>query len=335
MKMLAPDLRGRNVLVAGGAGFVGSAIVIELLKLGSNVVVYDNFLHGHRQHLDEVKERIEIVAGDILDPWRLSETMRKHDIEFVIDCVGDTYVPTVYDMPGRFIDINIKGTFNLLMACKEKVKRILYVSSTEVYGEARSKFMNESHPFWPGNTYAVTKLAADHLCRTLSEEQKIPVVIGRIFNSYGPRETEPYVVPEIICQLDKKDVLHLGNIKARRDFTYVHDTADALIKTLCSGLPDGDSVNIGSGIAYSVEEIAKKLMSIMGKSDAAIVIDEKRLRVHDIEYFCCDNTKLRKYTGWSPTVNIEEGLRLTVDWYRKHGSKWCWEDWVEGTLMMR
>jgi nucleoside-diphosphate-sugar epimerase len=161
------------------------------------------------------------------------------------------------------------------------------------------------------------------------------VVIARIFNAYGPRETEPYVVPEIIAQLDRGDTIHLGNLKAQRDFTYVHDTARALMALMVADVPSGTAVNVGSGVAYSVEDIARRLAVVMEKPEARIVSEQRRLRRYDINLFRSDSTMLRQLTGWSPQVPLDDGLRRTVAWFRSHGHRWTWEDFVDETTMYR
>ena len=330
------DFRGKTVLVAGGAGFVGSAMVRELLEDEARVVVYDNFLHGTLENLREVLNEIDVVSGDVLDCWRISDTFKKFKVEYVFNCVGDTYVPAAYDVPRRFFSINVEGNLNLLTATKQfGVKRMLYVSSTEVYGESETDQVSEDSALAPLNTYAVSKTASDRLCFTFHQEHGTPVVIARIFNTYGPRETEPYVIPEIITQLDKSNVVELGNYKAERDFNYVHDTARWLIDLLRSDVPDGEAVNVGSGRVYSVEWLAKTIARIMDVDDLKIVQSPNRIRRLDIERFCCDNSRLKKYIDASPKVDIEDGLQQTVDWFRANGRRWSWEAFVDGTSVLR
>ena len=330
------DLTGRVVMVAGGAGFVGSAIVRELLREGSTVVCYDNYLHGHPAHVAGIAGPLTVIHGDVQDDWSLFKALRDHHVEYIIDCVGDTFVPTAYTMPERFFDINVGGTLHVLRAVQAlSIKRIVYVSSTEVYGDARSVKCTEESLLNPVNTYAVSKAAADRLCHTYYLEHGVPVVIARIFNCYGPRETEPYVIPEIIAQLNRGPRIALGNIKAERDFTFVHDTAKALISVLTSDVPNGEVVNIGSDTSYSVEWLARKLAEIMEVEPLQIVADPARFRRRDIDRFRCDNTKLRKYTDWKPVVGIDEGLKITVDWFLANGARWSWENFVDGTAIYR
>jgi nucleoside-diphosphate-sugar epimerase len=192
--------------------------------------------------------------------------------------------------------------------------------------------MDERHPLAPINTYAVSKLAADRMCFTFHHEHGVPVVIARIFNAYGPRETQPYVIPEIITQLDKSPVLELGNVDAERDFTYVSDTAKALIATMISDVPAGEAVNIGSNQSYSVRDLVARIARIMGRESYEIRTDPKRLRRFDIMRFQCDYSRLHAATGWRPSVAIDDGLKRTVDWFMTHGRRWSWENWVDGTL---
>jgi nucleoside-diphosphate-sugar epimerase len=212
-------------------------------------------------------------------------------------------------MPDRFFDINVGGTLHLLRAMQAlRLKRMVYISSTEVYGEIDAKCTEETH-FNPFNTYAVSKAAADRLCYTYHVEHDVPVIIARIFNCYGPRETEPYVIPEIISQLNRGPRIALGNINAERDFTFVHDMANALISVLVSDLPNGEAINVGSDTGYTVECIAQKLAEIMQVRPLQIVSDPARFRRRDVQRFRCDNTKLLNVPIGSPPWELTKGSR--------------------------
>jgi len=313
-------------MVAGGAGFVGSALVRELLDHGTKVVCYDNYFHGDPRHLDCVSGPLKVVQGDVLDLARLVSVLKEESVEYIVDCVGDTFVPTAYNTPQRFLDINVQGTFNVLMAAMTcGINRTLYVSSAEVYGDSQETLLSENAQLNPVNTYAVSKLAADRLCFTLHVEHGIPVVIARIFNCYGPRETHPYIIPEIISQLCKNRLLYLGNLQARRDLTYVDDTARALVAILEADIRNGEAINVGSGTLYSVEWLAYELAEIMGVGSPEIQQVPRRLRRLDIDHFQCDNRKLLQYTRWEPRISIREGLNRTVAWFRSNGCHWIWE----------
>ncbi len=319
------ELRNKIVMVAGGAGFIGSALIRELLAYGVRVVSYDNYLHGRPSNLEGLTGPLTIVQGDVSDRPQLIQTLETYNVDYIINCIGDPFVPTAYKKPQRSFDVNLYSTLALLMAAKSCcVKRILHVSSWEVYGANASPKLSEEMPLNPLNTYAVSKLAADRLCFTSYLEHGLPIVIARPFNCYGPRETHPYIVPEIITQLNRGNILYLGNPSAERDLTYVHDTARALIAVLESDVPNGEVINIGSDITVSIGELAYMVADIMEVPNLEIKPYEQRFRRSDNDRSRCDNTKLRRYTHWSPQVEIEAGLRRTVSWVRKNGNQWSW-----------
>jgi len=195
-----------------------------------------------------------------------------------------------------------------------------------VYGATSEQRISERAALNPLNTYAVSKAAADRLSYTFYLEHALPVVIARLFNCYGPRETHPYVIPEIIAQLARGSVVGLGNLSARRDFTYVHDAARALIALSMCSIPDGQTVNVGSDVSYSVDWLTKVIATQMQVERPQIHRRSARLRRCDIDSFRCDNTQLRRLTGWEPEVDMVEGLRRTIAFYIARERRWSWEE---------
>jgi len=185
--------------------------------------------------------------------------------------------------------------------------------------------MDENHPLRPCSTYAVSKLAADRLCYSLYKEQDLPIIILRLFNTYGPRETHPYIIPELITQLDRGNRLKLGNVKARRDLTYVGDAVRGTIALMkCDGAV-GEVVNLGQGRDWSVEELAQIISRLMGRRSIQVEVEKARLRPVDVELLNCNYFKAMILFDWRPQVSLEEGLRRTIEWFRQNGNRWVWE----------
>jgi nucleoside-diphosphate-sugar epimerase len=319
------DLRGKKVMVTGGAGFIGSTLVRELVREGAKVIVFDIFSSGDMQNLKGLEDRIKVIKGDITSK-NFRNILEKSGAEYVFNLAAEPYIPHCYNRPLRFFEVNANGALNVLFASKHVgVKKIIQYSTSEVYGSAKYVPMDEDHPTLPLSTYAVSKLATDRLCYTLHHEQKIPVVILRQFNVYGPRETQPYIIPEIITQLSKSNKLRLGNIKARRDLTYVEDAARGAIALMKKDGTEGQVYNMGTGKDWSVKQMAEAIGKLMGHYKIKIEIDKTRLRPLDVSVLRCDSSKMRKLTGWKPTVSFEDGLKNTIDDFESHGRVWLWE----------
>jgi len=319
------ELTGKQIMVTGGAGFIGSTLVRELLKEKARVLVYDNFVSGDRANLKEVEDQVQILEGDILDPG-LSEILRQHRVDCVFNLAAEPYIPHCYDHPRKFFEVNATGAMNVMLACRRAgVSRMLQYSSSEVYGSAQYVPMDEHHPLAPCSTYAVSKLAADRLCYSLHKEQGLPIIILRQFNTYGPRETHPYIIPELITQLSGSNRLKLGNIKARRDLTYVDDAARGSVELMKCDQAVGQVVNLGQGQDWSVEELALTIARLMGHEQVDMEVEQVRLRPMDVQRLNCSYFKAMTLFGYRPQISLEEGLRRTIEWYRQNDHRWVWE----------
>ncbi|MFQ5885009.1 MAG: NAD-dependent epimerase/dehydratase family protein [Thermoplasmata archaeon] len=319
------NLNGRTVLVTGGGGFIGSALARELLQEKANVVVLDNFVTGDMENLAQIRGSIGVIEGDVRDP-NLQTTLIQNNIDYVFHLAAEPYIPHCYDRPRRFFEVNAYGTLNVMLACKKAcVERVLHYSTSEVYGTAKYVPMDENHPTLPASTYAVSKLAADRLCHTLHHEHEIPVIIMRQFNTYGPRETHPYIIPELIAQLVKTNKLKLGNVRASRDLTYVEDAVKAAVSLMKCDEAVGNVINVGYGKDCSVEELANILGGLTGSNGIEIEVQKNRLRPLDVERLQCDRSYVSELTGWEPTTTLKEGLKRTIEWFRENNSSWIWE----------
>lgn len=319
------NYQNKKVFVTGGAGFIGSTLVRELLSEGASVVVYDNFASGSMQNLSGVEGNLKIIKGDILDK-DLAKTIEDNEIDLLFNLAAEPYIPHCYDRPTRFFEVNANGAMNVMLSAKKAgVHRIVQYSTSEVYGTAVQVPMDEYHPTLPCSTYSVSKLAADRLCFTLFHEQGVPVIILRQFNVYGPRETHPYVIPEIITQLSRSNKLKLGNISSRRDFTYVTDAAHGVMELMKHKNAEGEVFNMGSGKDMTIEEIASVIAELMGFESIDITTEKARFRPLDVILLQCNYFKMHRLTGWKPTVSFEDGLKKTIQDYKDNNNQWLWE----------
>ncbi len=314
--MIAKNVKDLPVLVTGGAGFIGSELTRQLVESGAKVTVLDNFTSGKEQYLEGLAVRV--VKGDVCDKRTAANSTK--DQKVVYHLAALPFIPDSYVSPEEFFRVNVEGSITLMSEAirSESVERFVYLSSSEVYGSAQTIPMNEDHPTRPQSTYAVSKLAADRAVFTIHKEQDFPVVIMRLFNSYGPNITQPYIIPEITIQLLERDgYLRLGNVESSRDFTFVQDSARAIILAATSKQTIGEVINVGSGKEIKIADLANLIAKILGKR-FTLASDISRLRPFDVERLVCDNSKAKSLLGWKPEVALNEGLRQTVDWIRRN-----------------
>lgn len=306
-------LKGRRILVTGGAGFIGSEVVKQLCKLEGDVTVFDNFSSGKIEYIKKYDD-IRVVKGDICDDEVILNALK--DQEMVIHLAALPFIPDCYHHPDEFFKVNAMGTVNMMRESirSETVEKFIHVSSSEVYGTARYIPMDEEHPTLPHSTYAVSKLAADRAVFAMHKEHDFPAVIIRPFNSYGPNITQPYIIPEIALQLlSANDHVQLGNVESSRDLTYVEDTARGIIMALTNKNAIGETINLGSCREIKILDLVFLMAKLLGKQ-VKVKRDSTRFRPYDVERLVCDYTKAKKILGWEPQVSLEEGLKRTIEW---------------------
>lgn len=312
---IAEALRTKEVLLTGGCGFIGSEVAKQLSSIGAKVTVFDNLSSGKEEYIHGLPN-VELIRGDLTDEAAVKSAVENK--EFILHLAALPFIPDSYYYPKDFFDVNVNGTINLALAGK-KIKRFIYVSSSEVYGSARYTPMDENHPLIPQSTYSVSKLAGERVIYTIHKEHDLAAVIIRPFNSFGPNITQPYIIPEITAQIvqGNKEV-NLGNIHSKRDFTFVSDTARAILLSLVAEGIVGETINIGSERAVTIKDLVKLIAAILSK-EVSITIDPSRIRPSDVETLVCDYSKASRLLDWHPTVSIKEGLEITIGWALKNG----------------
>ena len=309
------NLKNKEILVTGGCGFIGSEIVKQLSQIGANVTIIDNLSSGKEKYIQGLSN-VKLIIADLLDNDAVKSAVK--DKEYVINNAALPFIPDSYYIPKKFFDVNVNATISLALAVikEKKAKRFVHISSSEIYGTARYKPMDENHHTIPQSTYAVSKLAGERVIFTMHKEHNLPAVIIRPFNSFGPNITQPYIIPEIIRQMEKSDVIKLGNVNAKRDLTYVTDTARVIILSLVKEGVIGEVINIGSQRSYSIKDLVSLISEIMGKK-VSIKVDPSRFRPYDVDTLICNYERATKLLGWKPEITVKEGLEKTIEWAKK------------------
>ena len=311
-------LSGRRVLVTGAAGFIGSHLSDRLAET-CDLVLVDDFSVGVRSNLARLEGRrnVRVVEADVTDRERMLEVVDGVDVVFhlAISCLR-----TSLGNPVLSHDVNAGGTLSVCLAAREAgVERLLYVSSSEVYGSAQSVPMSEAHPCNPTTVYGASKLAGEAYALALWRSYDLPVSVVRPFNTYGPRE--PYrgaraeVIPRfILCLEAGKSPVIYGDGSQTRDFTFVDETVDGIVLAAeCDELV-GDVVNVACGREASIRRVAELLSTLLGRTD--LLADFADPRPGDVARHFADVGKARRLLGFEPRVDLETGLERTIAWFR-------------------
>ncbi len=312
------DLVGRKILVIGGAGFIGSHLVDELVKTDAGeIVVYDNFSRGTRENLTDglrdPRVRIFELGGDITQPDLLSEAMRGVDGVFHLAAL---WLLHCHDYPRSAFEVNVKGTFNVLEACvANSVKRLVYSSSASVYGDAVEIPMTEDHVYNNRTFYGATKIAGEHMSRAMSQRYGLPYVGLRYMNVYGPRQDYKgayiAVIMKVLDHLEQglPPILY-GDGSQEYDFIYVSDAAKANVKAMEADVSDS-FYNVGSGVGSTINALTEMILELTG-SDLHIQYEPGgqtfvTKRIGDPE-------KAARDLGFRTTVDLRDGLKRLIEW---------------------
>ena len=316
------DVRGSSVLVIGGAGFIGSHVVEELLKEDvKEVVIYDNFSRGSYENIQEALKdpRVKVfeLGGDILQTDILNEAVKGKDYVFHLAAL---WLLHCYDYPRNAFHVNIEGTFNVLEACvRNNVKKLIYSSSASVYGNPVELPMKETHPYNNQTFYGATKIAGEHMCKSFYHRYGLDYVGLRYFNAYGARQdykgTYIAIIMKILDRIDKGlPPIVYGDGSQAYDFIYVSDIARANICAMKSDATN-DFYNIATGKQTSIKELAQMLLDITG-SDLEIEYQEADQMF--VTSRIADVSKAKEELGFEYSIDIEEGLDKLIKWRREH-----------------
>lgn len=303
-------------LVTGGAGFIGSNICEELVSRGRSVRVVDDLSTGKIENLDQIRDKIEFVECDVSDVASLEKAM--DGVDFVLHQAAIPSVPRSMKEPLKTNQANVIGTLAVLeCARKLGVKRVVFASSSSVYGDSETLPKYEEMTSTPKSPYAVTKAVGEQYCRLYTSAFNVPVVMLRYFNVFGPRQDESSFYAGVICKftaalLNGKKVTVYGDGEQSRDFTYISNVISANLSACTAEDAVGQAINIGGGSQTTINELVSILSEITGVTPEVDHIDPQP---GDVRHSLASIDKARKLLGFEIGIGLREGLERTVTWY--------------------
>lgn len=320
--------RKKSVFITGSEGFIGSHLTEQLIKKGYKVkalVLYNSFNNiGNLKYIDKkLLSDCEILFGDIRD-YNLIKQYSKN-VDYIIHLAALIGIPYSYSAIESYIDVNIKGTQNLLRASLEnQIDYFIHTSTSEVYGTAQYAPIDEKHPLVGQSPYSATKIAADNLVVSFNKSFNQKNLILRPFNTFGPRQSTRAVIPSIILQALNSNKLYLGKINTTRDFTYVDDTVSAFLKAMKSPKAfNGQILNLGIGEDFSIKEVISIVSKYLNKK---LIVKEEKLRIRpkksEVLKLISNNKLAQKKINWKPDYSkrkgFEQGIISTIEWFKKN-----------------
>jgi NAD dependent epimerase/dehydratase len=316
-------LLNARVLVTGAGGFIGSHLVERLVEAGASVRAFVRYNSRSdpgllRMASPETVSKLELIGGDLRDLDAVRKAVK--GCEYVFHLGALISIPYSYLHPTEVAESNFIGTLNVLMACRDfSIKRLIHVSTSEVYGTALTNMIDESHPLQGQSPYSASKIGADKMAESFHCAYELPVVTVRPFNTYGPRQSARAVIPTIITQAIAKKSIYLGSLSAIRDFTYVDDTVNGFLCAAVANDVDGCTFNLGTGNAISIGELSERIIQKVG-TQVKVEVEQSRLRPQksEVKRLLSDNSQARERLDWCPLVSLDDGLEKTISWIREN-----------------
>jgi len=305
-----------RILVTGGLGFIGSNFILHAFRNNPEFRITNldaEFIGSNKNNLKDVfgKKNYTQVKGNITNRSTIDKLVRNCDVVF--NFAAESHVDRSIEKPKSFFNSNIIGTYSILESIRKFDKKLIHISTDEVFGSLKKGHAGEEYPFNPSSPYAASKASAELLIKSYFTTYGIDVITTRCTNNYGPRQFPEKLIPKIILfAIKNKPIPIYGNGKNVRDWIFVYDHCDAIMKVFQKGRK-GQSYNIGSNNELDNNTIVKRILRLMKKPTSLIRYVGDRPG-HDFRY-SLDTTKIRREVGWKPKVNFEDGLSMTINWY--------------------
>lgn len=317
------NLTGQKYLVTGAGGFIGSHLVEALVRAGADVTAMIKYgsgsSWGNLEFVNsDVKGNFRVIAGNIDDGDFVMHAMQGIDV--CCHLAALIAIPYSYIAPRSYVRTNVEGTLNVVEAARRlSVRRVVHTSTSEVYGTALRVPIDETHPLQGQSPYSASKIGADKIAESYYRSFDTGVVTLRPFNTFGPRQSARAFIPTIISQALTQDVIKLGSLTPERDMTFVTDTVAGFVAASTTPGIEGQTINLGTGSTYTIGHFAERILKLMGV-DKPIVADQARMRPDKSEVLklVSDNSLAAKTMGWTPKVDLDEGLRQSIDFIRDH-----------------